>query len=558
MVIATILLLYTAGALVRFIAAALVVEMNEYELSPRENILYGCDYKDPKASTKFASSGMPCSSLYTSSGLKNDLTLQVSLSYIESIQELAVVKGIRCFKLELVTACKTKWLAPNEESRYFNVLQNTRAECESSNVCTNCEIATQYSDALCETFTFGWVDRKKQVVFRTDVSVYQNIVGRSEYGGLSSYDDMIAIGGSYSENVYFRKAPEADAKLGMFVINPSSRDLLSMTLRRLLKFTNETRSYKGTDWYLYDNNHLFHKETLEAALIAIAPRRLCKKRSQAACGQRKLILGQSSQQAYNEYFTAAQLNITNWYLNYLDCRLKKMSYGVFNIIKSFEQQLNIPTDILEQELVDLAPGERIVAGNMNKYACYRVVFGSIISRGGCLLFKDGTRTLNMTNIGEITSEASCNKATRINATHIIRPAVSDKIELTEFSFPSLIEEEEILKYPPNITSSYAHLAELIKNSAQLNARETGGSLKQSVERKEETPAFITWFTNGSFFRWTSMLTSVATAIIVATIIYYAITRWIKRRRDYEASNPRTIFIEREMGTTDQNSSIDFK
>lgn len=550
MVVGCILVLYAVGTLVAYTCASLVLEMASYQLTDVNNVVFGCDYKDPKTSTRFASSAMACSSLYTSSAIQNNMNLAARLSFVESIQELSVVKGIRCFKLELVTACRQRWLQSNEESRYYHVKEHTRDECMAANTCRNCEIANNYASAVCEVFTFGWNDIKKTVVFTTEVPVYQNLIGRSEYGGKSSYDDVIDIGGTYSEKVYFVKAQETLPKVNLFMMNPATKDLLSLTMRRLLKFSGEVRSYLGINWYLYDNNHLFHKDQVDSTAASLTPRVLScegpgrhKKRSRSC--QRKLQLAQNSQQAYNEYFTAAQLNVTTWYLNYLDCRLKKMSFGIFTVIKSFQQQLNIDPSFIEEELIDLSPGEKVMVDNINKYACYRVVFGSIVSQKNCLVFKDDTKTLNITRTGEITAEPTCCKSLRINSTHILSTSSSNMVEMAEYSFPSLIEEEEILKYPPNITSTFAHLQDIIKNSVQLNARDTGGSLKLSTAVREETPDFITKFTNGSFFKWNSVFSSLLTWIIVAIIVYYTITRYLRHRRDREASNPRTIFIERE-------------
>jgi hypothetical protein len=241
----------------------------EFELNPKLSVVHACDYSNPLTSLPFVSSSMPCSGIYTNSGAMNDFKYTFNSSYIESINELKTIKAKKCFKLELTTWCKQHWALPNEDGRESKTLTVTRDECFSSTTCFNCEVESQYPLKNCEVFTWGRSDVKVTKVFSSDVIVFQNVIGDSSYGGMTTKEEYFLLGGNYDERVFFQKLPTAPPKVGKFIINPSNQDLLSYDLRRLMSVTNSTYEFASDVWVLYDNDHLVLKSPITDILARI-------------------------------------------------------------------------------------------------------------------------------------------------------------------------------------------------------------------------------------------------------------------------------------------------
>jgi len=67
--------------------------------------------------------------------------------------------------------------------------------------------------------------------------------------------------------------------------------------------------------------------------------------------------------------------VTNWYLNYLDCRLKRIAYALMKVVRGSDQFPSAQDHIIN--MFDLGPGEIVKNDSITKYNCYRVVTGSI-------------------------------------------------------------------------------------------------------------------------------------------------------------------------------------
>lgn len=232
-------------------------------LDLRSNIVYSCNYSDPISSYSFESSGIPCSSMYVNSTINNNFVGKFSAPFVESIYELKTVRARRCYKVKLITSCEQKWFSQNEIKRRYEALDVDRAECEGNGACMHCTIDTFYPAPNCKTFTWGIVEETVVKVFGSDAVAYQDNLGTVSYGGISTTDEMISLGGSLKEKLYYRKVDVAEPRMADFIINPSTGDLISFELKMLLRKIDKTITFRDKQWYVYDNNHLVEKQAID-------------------------------------------------------------------------------------------------------------------------------------------------------------------------------------------------------------------------------------------------------------------------------------------------------
>lgn len=481
------------------------MKMESFVLDQTSSIAFTCDYNKPTISLDFYTSGMSCNLLYTNSTIQNNFNRTFNAFYIESIRTLTTLKARRCFKLKLTTSCQQRWLLPNIVSRSTETLTVSRDECYSLSACIGCEVANTYPQEDCEVFTFGKNNVEKILVFAKEVDVYQNVIGEVSYNSLSTFDDYFNLGGSYAEKVFFSKGTLADPVFTNFIINPTTKDIIHFSSKRLMKFSNESMRFQDREWYLYEGSHLISKVEVDKEIIDIS-----------STTPQTSGLFDGSYQRYQDFFLNAQINITNWYLNYLDCRLKKLSFGLFQAFNNISKLS--PLDQMFEEVLDLGPGEIINNDKMTKYDCFRVVVGELISKNGCIIYRHNQKMLNISNIGELTDLPSCAKFVRVNSTHIIRPSIDDTLTLLEYRYLSLVEEEKTLENTPKLVDSIGYIIELVKNASSLNIRRNSYSNTTSVKSQVDS-------SNSSFSFWGWIKDFVPYAVytvIGATFVFGAI------------------------------------
>lgn len=261
MILFTSVLLFLCGVALQAPADAL--SMTSLPLSSLTRMVHACSYSEQLSSIQISHEGMPCNSLYTNSSLQAGFLTKFNASFVESFSVLQPLTGVRCFKLEMVTSCTQKWFTSNEISRYYNVLTATRQDCLAAGTCRNCEVSGQYLPEVCQVSTFGPNEVKRTVVYTKDVVVYQNKVGQAFYAGITTTSQDISVGGTFSEMVFFTFADKDDSQIGMFSVNPFSLAVISYDMRRILTNTNITVQYRGDDYYVYEQNHLIHKKTVD-------------------------------------------------------------------------------------------------------------------------------------------------------------------------------------------------------------------------------------------------------------------------------------------------------
>lgn len=237
-----------------------------YGLDQQSNVIYACDYSAPTHSIEYQPSGLPCSSIYVNSSVLNNFLTTFTADQIESIWTLSVNSAKRCFKLKLTTSCKQKWLSDNEISKTFQKLDTTRDECLGSNTCNNCEVSGQYLSPYCESFNFGTTNVDTTKVFTSNEIIYQNVLGETMYNKLSTYDDVMYLGGDYGEKMYFEKLPLVEPKKANFTINPITKELLSLDLKKIMVYENRTINHLDRVWYVYDGSHLVDKKAIDDAI----------------------------------------------------------------------------------------------------------------------------------------------------------------------------------------------------------------------------------------------------------------------------------------------------
>lgn len=497
----------------------LVATVVSIALNMASSMIHVCDYNAPITSLDFISSGMPCSSMYVNSTIQTNHIYTFNATFIESINEMKVIEGRQCYKLELYTGCVQNWFSANEIKRRFVAKDISRDECFSGDVCMNCDLFDHYPQEDCRVWTWGNLEKMNTKTFGYNVNVYQNALGQVSYGGMTTFDDVFIMGGVYNEKLFFKKVANKVPSTLQLILNPDTRSLISLEMRRLLQYSNKTVEYNNESWYLYDNNHLVNKkhvddqlQKINAMKSGVNPNPLVKSSS-----------ADESYQQFQDYYQNAQLNVTNWYLNYLDCRIKKLAFGSYNALT--RGLPGISRAELEGESLDLGPGEIVKDKMFIKHQCYRITTGSVLARNGCLAYSNQGIVSNLTTIGEAFKGPNCCKLLRLNQTHVIRPNSDDTISITEYSFPSLIEEEKILNYPPKVIDLTQHINEMIINSTTVNVARRTENLEKPVPQTASTPPFIDKLTNFSFFKWSGVF---SVFFMYGVLIYalYELIKWL--------------------------------
>ena len=263
----------------------------------------------------------------------------------------------------------------------------------------------------------------------------------------------------------------------------------------------------------------------------------------------------NSYQSYQDYFFQAQTNVTNCYLNYLDCRIKKMSFGVFNMLKKISNNINY--DIMLEDVLDLGPGEVINKDKILKYNCYKVIIGELISKAGCILYRHSNILMNISKTGELTSMGICSKFIRVNSTHILRASTDDVLILLEYKYLSMVEEENTLSNTPKVIDSAGYIIDLLKNQSSLNLRRSfvfEESFNSSPNVSSSGPSFFekiwNFFSSISFFSIIFYFIIGGFIIAFLALAIFLIDKFNQRRRNKEVE-PRKD-TEKEVGLTEDS------
>jgi len=247
--------------------AELITNIDSLELNSKSSIIHACSYSNPITSIRLNPSEMPCNHRYQMATIQNDYLLKVNLTHIESFTALQVNKGKKCFKLELATNCIQRWFSANEITKTLGPMSFTREECLSGVSCVNCEVALEYPPEDCRTFTFGLNQVRKTVLFSSEVVLYQDKIGQTFYGGVSTYDQEINVGGQYATKIYFNALPVTEEMVGEFTINQYTNEMISYDLRRLIKPSNRTILFKNKNFTVYDEDILISTDELQSAIL---------------------------------------------------------------------------------------------------------------------------------------------------------------------------------------------------------------------------------------------------------------------------------------------------
>ena len=529
-----------------------------FSISPSSTFLHVCDQAEILSSYQLTDDTMPCNFLYPSSAVENNYLPKFNASYVESFTALTPVKARRCYRLILKSHCRQKWLSPNEMWQDYEVLDVERQACDSSSACVSCGIAEKYPAYDCRPWVFGDNIVSVTVVFAQEVIVHQNSLGQAFYGGLTTSEPIFNLGGELREKVFFQIVPTVIERIGSFSVNPSTLDLISYDMRRLLKYSRRNITFEGRDYAVYDEDHL-----VDAAVIFSEAQKAKSSDSSllttfspfTSAGPSSSGTTDDSLTNYQAYFILAQLNVTNWYLNYLDCRLKRLALTTFkNTIHSYssQQTINNPTLV---NMLDLGPGEYFKNDFIYKSSCMRVGIGSVIGRGSCLEYRNGELASNISTSGELIKGESCCKKLRINRTHVIQPNHDDTVIIAPQPFTSLLEEEDMLNYPPRVVSNFGYLRDLLLNSSLLNRIEgLNKSESPTVAASSYTPpSLVDWLMSTSVVKWSLLLLVVAfTVTCVAAMVYFGVT-WVRAAKPVDMGDPKEV-LDRGHPTAPEQSS----
>jgi len=522
----------------------LATQLTSFPLKSESAVVYACDYKSPPITTlDFVSSNMPCNNLYPNSTVVNHFDKTFKADMIESIKTLSVNKGRRCFKLKLTTSCRQRWFQPNVVSRSVSREEESRDECFGNGVCIGCEISNQYPQENCEVFTFGKNEVSVTKVFVVEVDIYQNLLGETSYKGLTTKDNYMTLGGEYGEKLFFYKLDTPGPKAVNFTLNVKNNNLLSFDVQRIFTFDNQIIEFQNRQWYLYDGNHLVDKKSvddasanLNAYFASIADRIPPSSTVGAPVD--------SSLQNYQDFFNKAQTNITNWYTNYLDCRIKKVTLGVYNHLSVLLQKVGLPREELDENLLDFGPGEIIVSDKMSKYQCYLVTVGELISKRGCISYRNGEKQFNVSTLGELTMRNVCSMSVRVNGSHILKSNTDDTLTLMEYKFLTMNEEEQTLNAPPRVTDQLDYINGLVLNSSALNLKSTVGvqdiSTLRSASDVVDNPSVDSTQSSYSWISLVMIISLVVCSLAIIGGVIYVIAKGLPenffRRRSIDNSN----------------------
>lgn len=480
-------------SIMSLVVGNVMAAMSSIELSPTSTLLNVCDYSTQIASAPIGNPGLPCSTIYSPALVQGGFSGSKRIRVLVETDKLRAVPAKTCFRLELVTECIQRWFTSNEIKRYTNTLSMTRADCLGDSACLGCEIANSYLPEQCEVFTFGANIAKKTITFANNALVYADGIGRYYFGSSSTTNDFFDVGGTYNSYTYFDKPlPQTPIQMDV-VFDPTSYKIIILSEKMLLNWSNQTSSVFGEDWLVYGS-------TLASKADLLRSNRLLA----------------TSQQEYAEFFLQAQQNVTEWYLNYLDCRLKSLTMTLARSNKAIS---------------DLGPGEVYEDEMLTKYKCKSVTVGSVAVRNGCLVYKYEENISNITSNGEITLSNQCVKALRINKTHVLNINSPSTLEIRMYSYSLLSEEENILRYPPIFTRDISEIYNLIRESSIVHTRSgTFQSTQEGAKTTTTTTSMpLTWIqrtSQSSTWSWVTFAWVILSMIAIGYILYYILKPWL--------------------------------
>jgi hypothetical protein len=431
-----------------------------------------------------------CSSIYTPALSQNGFTNTKKARVLTEVNSLKAAPARQCFKLELKTECIQRWFTSNEIKRTTSTLSVSRDDCLSK-ACMNCEIANSYLPEACEVFTFGANIRSTQIIFGSDITVFVDKLGTYTYSGKTTTNDFFDMGGSYNSMVYFEKIPTAAPINTDVIFDPDTKKILILSEKIMHYWNGGFLNYMDESWYTYGTT-----------LVSVAD---------LSSSQPRIL--QTGQQTYAEFFIQAQLNVTEWYLNYLDCRLKTLSIAIAGT---------------NQSLYDLGPGEVIEAEVISKYPCKTITTGKLVATDNCIRYHDGQNTYNVTNKGEATLIDVCTTVLRINKTHVLNINSPTTLDIRQHSFSLLSEEEEILKTPPSFTTDVTEIRNLIINAFRA---QTANSAANSTTRTEvisqpiKPLSWIQGLTSSSTWGWINLLWILLSIMLIGYLLLYVAKPW---------------------------------
>lgn len=454
-------------ALIWIFGVALAFELDS------SSTIFVCNYTKPLTSIFIETSLAPCSSVYPNSlelaGFGSNMKVQAILDY----KKLASIYGRRCFKLRLNTGCISHSFSANEIRTWYDVLSVTKSECLSSSTCLNCEIRDQYHQPQCDVWTLSETIKNKEVLFAYTINGYQDKILNYYFGSFVSSTGEFYLGGAYKEFAYLSGSNVYETELIDIIATPSMEKAISLEKKQLYTRTATGVSLGGSLWDIYDDQHYF--------LRSSASRRLLQ-----------------SSQSYAELFVQAQINVTNWKILYLECRLK-------NII--------IQSGRMSSADLDLGPGEIYRDGFINKYPCKRIVQGQIYNRNNCLSYQNNGDLYNITNMGELVNRSNCTKLIRVNQSHVLNVNSDNEVGLVEYKLLGLQDEEKILQYVPTFASNIQEIRDLIRSSSYYESSSPiqGPSFTSTAPRANST-----WYSE----LWIYLLAVIVSCLIVAAIVFF--------------------------------------
>jgi hypothetical protein len=414
-----------------FLLLILIGAIFSFSLDESTRAVFTCDYSSPTAIMRVGNAGLPCSSMYTPALVSNGLAATTNATSILDSDTILPVKGFKCFKLILVTRCIQRWFVSNDISRFTITQDVSRDECMSGSTCIGCEVANEYSPEDCRVFTFGQNDVRKPVIFKSSVMVSVDKLGRYYFGDLISSSGIFDLGGDYKTRVFHEFYDVSGFEsIEEYYFNKEKMVLVSLKHKRLYNWGGTEVNFNDKLWLVFDKNNMVLKSDL-------------------VLGGRSLSVQKDPKQMYYDFFLSAQLNVTNWKLDYLDCRLKNIAVS--------ENNANV---------LDLGVGEIYLNESIMRYPCKSISIGDVIGYSGCLVLDLAGDVFRIKSNGEASVLSDvCSRSLRLNRTHVLNLNSDGVVELVVYSYPSLQEEESILNHPPSVVFDKSEIISLIKASS---------------------------------------------------------------------------------------------
>ncbi len=403
--------------------------------------LLACDYTKPISAIQIQGSGLPCSDIYTSSLNTDAIIPNTPLKIIHDTNALSAVEGRRCYKLKLHTSCRQRWFSSNEILRYTETIDVNRADCMSSSTCMNCQISEKYLPEQCKTFDFGWNIVTNTITFGFPETVFADKIGGYTFSGNRSTENFFKLGGSYKEMLFFDHID-----FDIYINNTSgyydstTHMLVIPRLRKLIFYSGFNVTYNGETWMIYDTNNY----------VSIKKTRIL-----------------SANQNYFDFYMASLINITDWKIKYLECRVKNLM-----LVNRYDP--------------DVSAGERYDNNTITKYECKRIRGGVVSSKDGCMTYQIGEDTYYISTNSEVTpNNKSCIRQLRLNSSHVLNLNSDGGLDYVAYQYPSLQDEESILNFPPKIEDDAQKIRSLITSYRYSPTNDPGNGLKTSISISEK-------------------------------------------------------------------------